>query len=368
MKRFKRENFSGSWTLGTFFEIPVKIHWTFAFLLLLLLISSYQNAFSLTQTVGFILFFLFVFLCVVLHEYGHALMAKKFNIRTQDIILSPIGGVARLKSMPNNPVQELLIAIAGPIVNVIIALILILFLKIGWDIGTPELDSFNFDKPLHFIKYLAFVNLALFFFNLVPAFPMDGGRILRAILSMRMDKVKATKIASGIGRIFAIGFIILGIFFQHLTLSLIGIFIFMMAGLEYKNLKISSALKDTIAEKIMRSKFTLLNIGDSYQKVLTLYYRHGEKNFLIEDNDNKVIGSIPELFIKDVIKKENQDLLVSDLMSDKFGMIPGETSLEITMDKMKQNGWAIVGIQIDGDLVGVLDRRAIEDFIILQNS
>ncbi|MFZ1703629.1 MAG: site-2 protease family protein [Saprospiraceae bacterium] len=322
----------------------------------------------MNQTIGFVLFFLCIFACVVFHEFGHALMAKKFNVVTRDIILSPIGGVARLESLPKNPFQELMIAFAGPAVNLVIAAILIPILYFGFDTGWPRLDDFKYDKPVEFFKYLAFVNVGLFMFNLVPAFPMDGGRILRSILAMQMDKVKATKIASSIGKVIAILFIIVGIFFQHLTLSFIGIFIFLMAGLEYKSLRISELLKNTTASKLMRSQFTMVHQEDSYEKLIHLYKTAREKNFLVFARGNDVVGCVPELYIKDILNKGNSNILVKDLMNPNFGIYPSHTSLEYLMNAMKDKGLAIVGIEEDQLVIGVIDRNMIQDFIIAKSS
>lgn len=359
---------ANSLKIGTFWQIPVKLHWTFGLLLGLILFSAYKNGLTLPQTVGFVLFFLCIFLCVVLHEFGHALMAKRFHVVTRDIILSPVGGVARLESLPKNPFQELSIAIAGPMVNLIIAAILIPVLYFVFDTGWPRLDDFKYDKPVEFLKYLAFVNVGLFFFNLIPAFPMDGGRILRSILAMQMDKIKATKIASGIGKVIAILFIIIGIFFQHLTLSLIGIFIFLMAGMEYKSLRISEIIKNTVAKQLMKSRFTMVSPDDHYEKLITLYQKEGEKNFLVFGFGNDVIGCIPELYIKDVSKKGNIDLKVNQLMNPNFGVFPSDTSLEYIMEIMKEKGLSIVGIEEEQLIVGVIDRNMIQDFIILKSS
>jgi len=358
----------GALRVGTFFGIPVKIHWTFGLLLIFLLISAYRNGLDTKQTIGFILFFMCVFVCVVMHEYGHALMARKFKVKTQDIILSPIGGVARLEELPSKPSQELLIAIAGPMVNVVIAVILTVILKFGFNEGWPDIDNFNFDKPLEFLGNVAYVNMALFAFNLVPAFPMDGGRILRSVLAMNMDKVAATKIASNIGRVIAIGFIIIGILGQQLSLSLIGIFIFMMAGMEYRNLRISSMLHKTQAGDIMRDKYTQVVKTDDYNKLAELYYRAGEKNFLVFNEDSDIIGSVPELFVRDAIRKNIKHLTVGERMSEKFGIVPYTAPLDKLMDLMKEKGWAIVGVEHENFLVGVVDRKGIEDFIILKGT
>lgn len=367
-KSFSVSRLPDSIKVGTFWQIPVKIHWTFGLLFVLLIFSAYKNGFSLHQTIGFILFFLCVFVCVVLHEYGHALMAKKFNVKTRDIILSPVGGVARLESLPKNPYQELSIALAGPLVNLVIAAILIPVLIFIFDTGWPRLDDFNYDKPLEFLKYLAFVNGGLFIFNLVPAFPMDGGRILRAVLAMNMNKVRATKIASQIGKVIAIIFIISGVFFQHLALSFIGIFIFLMAGMEYKSLRMTELMKNTTAGQLMRTRFSFIYPEDSYDKLIQLYKEAGEKNFLVFTKDNDVIGSVPELFIKDVMNKGNYGCKVQDLMSSSYGIFPSHTSLDFLMMAMKEKGLAIAGIEDEQIITGVIDRQMIQDFIILKSS
>ncbi|MBK6565672.1 MAG: site-2 protease family protein [Saprospiraceae bacterium] len=354
--------------MGTFWQIPVKIHWTFGLLLSLLVFSAYKNGFSLHQTIGFVLFFLCVFICVVFHEFGHALMARKFNVTTKDIILSPIGGVARLDNLPKNPFQELMISFAGPAVNLAIAAILIPILHFGFDTGWPRLDDFKYDKPVEFFKYLAFVNIGLFIFNLVPAFPMDGGRILRSVLAMQMDKVKATKIASLVGKVIAILFIIIGVFFQVLSLSLIGIFIFLMAGLEYKSLRMNELMKTTKASDIMKTQFSMISPEDSYEKIIQLYTTASEKNFLVFAKGNDVIGCIPELYIKDVLKRDNKDILVKDLINLHFGIFPSYTSLEQLMTVMKEKGLSIVGVEEDQMVVGVIDRNLLQNFIILKNS
>jgi Zn-dependent protease/predicted transcriptional regulator len=368
IKKFPLNSLPNALHAGTYWQIPVKIHWTFGLLLALLIFSAYKNGFSTHQTIGFVLFFLCVFVCVVLHEFGHALMARKFQVVTRDIILSPVGGVARLESLPKNPFQEFSIALAGPMVNLVIAAVMIPILHFGFDTGWPRLDDFKYDKPIEFFKYLAFVNVGLFIFNLVPAFPMDGGRILRAILAMNMDKIKATKIASGIGKVIAIIFIIIGVFSQHLTLSFIGIFIFLMAGMEYKSLRITELMKKTTAGQLMRTRFTMVQLDDTYEKLIQLHQTAKENNFLVFASGNDVVGTVPELFIKDVIKKGTTTCKVEDLMSSTYGLYPNHTTLEFLIKDMKDKGLAIAGIVEDQMIAGVIDRKMIEDFIILKSS
>jgi len=366
LKNKVKSGFGNAWQLGIFWEIPVKVHWTFGLLIIFVIYTALTNGFKLWQGIGFVSYIFVLFFCVILHEYGHALMARKFGVKTKDIILSPIGGLARLESMPEKPMQEFYISIAGPLVNLIIGFVLSVILYFSTGIILPDITFMKFDDPVEFIRYITFMNLALFFFNLIPAFPMDGGRILRSLLATKIGKIKATKIASGIGRILAIGFVVFGIFNQQLTLSLIGLFIFMMAGKEYDQTKIMAILNSTKVGDIMRTSFTRLHLSDNYTTVIEKYYREGEQNFLIFDSMGNVSGTIPELFIKDTIKNNTLDKSVNQMMSTKMAVVSPATYLKDIIEIMKNEGVAIVSVEENNQLVGVLDRNGIENYLRLK--
>ena len=172
------------WKIGRFFDIDVYMHATFLLLIGWVGISHWLDQQSWTAVLSGIAFILLLFLFVVMHEYGHALTARKFGIKTRDITLYPIGGVARLERMPEKPIEELWVALAGPAVNVVLAVGLF-----GWLFVTNTLEPLSglTVSSGSLIERLAVVNLSLVLFNLIPAFPMDGGRVLRAALAMRMD-------------------------------------------------------------------------------------------------------------------------------------------------------------------------------------
>ncbi len=223
--------------VGRYFGIPVFFHWTFGLSLLLIAYVWTSEQLSLTEGLVFTLFFMSIFLCIVLHEYGHALAARRFGIDTKDILLTPIGGVARLEGMPEEPKGELIIALAGPAVNLVIAsLIFVASKAIGITSLNPDVDDIMslIGHPLGFMYCIFWMNIFLLGFNLIPAFPMDGGRVLRALLSYKLDRVKATFVAHLVGRAFAIGFIIFAAFNKLPGIFGIGIFIYIMAGREYQ--------------------------------------------------------------------------------------------------------------------------------------
>tara|TARA_R110002096_G_scaffold200639_1_gene384607 strand:+ start:18071 stop:18880 length:810 start_codon:yes stop_codon:yes gene_type:complete len=218
--------------LGNPFGIGVFVHWTFGLLLAWIGLSSlFQN--GIVGAVFSILLIAALFGCVVLHELGHSLAARYFGIGTKDITLYPIGGVAKLERMPRDPAQELVIALAGPAVNVVIALLLVPVVLL---LGLPDLAAAAAPASVReFVFTLLSANIILVVFNMIPAFPMDGGRVLRAVLTMYRDHRWATNIAARIGQGLAIAFGVLGLFTFNLLWIVLAAFIFLAAGAERRS-------------------------------------------------------------------------------------------------------------------------------------
>jgi Zn-dependent protease len=214
-----------SWKIGQLAGIGIHLHWTFFLLPALVVVQVLAGGGAIGAAVNAVVFVLAIFGCVVLHELGHALTARRFGIATRDITLLPIGGVARLDRMPKNPWQELAIAAAGPAVNVAIAVALIAGLVAGSLLTqTPAAATL---AGSWFVN-LIWINIALVVFNLLPAFPMDGGRVLRSLLAMSMPHLRATKIAASIGQVLAVGLAIVGLFVNPM-LTLVALFVFLAA-------------------------------------------------------------------------------------------------------------------------------------------
>ncbi|MEZ6138056.1 MAG: site-2 protease family protein [Pirellulaceae bacterium] len=224
--------------IGTFGGIGVYIHWTFWLLIAMYLFSVSASA-GLAAGLVAVAFVISVFGCVTLHEFGHAGAAAAFGIRTTDITLLPIGGVARLTRMPEKPYQELLIALAGPAVNVVIATLLLIPVLIGLNLGgsVPMLAGQDF-----LVQLLA-ANIILVLFNLLPAFPMDGGRVLRSLIAMRTGHLRATEIAARVGRWMAAFFVIYGLWYSYWSLALVGGFIFFAGTAELLSARMQAAAR-----------------------------------------------------------------------------------------------------------------------------
>lgn len=214
----------GSWKLGTIRGIGVHIHWTFWLLMIFYTLSA-MSAGGMAAGLYTALFVSLVFVCVVAHEFGHALAAAAFGIPTHDITLLPIGGVARLERMPQNPKQELVIALAGPAVNVVIALVLFAVQAVTPLPSMPGNAWMLFDGSL--LHNVMAANVILVLFNMLPAFPMDGGRVVRSLLAMRTSHLRATEIAARLGRWMSIGFVLWGLINGQLELLLVGLFVFL---------------------------------------------------------------------------------------------------------------------------------------------
>jgi Zn-dependent protease len=239
--------------VGKIAGIQLYLHWTFLILLGLIFFSDLGKGVGLPGAAQAVLFVLALFACIVLHELGHALAARRYGIPTRDITLLPIGGVARMERMPREPAQELWVALAGPLVNVGIAAVLILTL-----LGIHYARVKFLVSQEVFLLLLLRANLFLILFNLLPAFPMDGGRVLRALLARRMDYVRATRIAARIGQVMAVLFVVGGIcsrFSEYLSpmLALIGVFIFFGARNEAHIVEIGRNIEADVPPRPLRN-------------------------------------------------------------------------------------------------------------------
>jgi Zn-dependent protease len=240
------------WSLrvGEFAGIGVYLHFTFLFLLGWIALAAWLQTGSAAAAAATAGFAIALFVSVVLHEYGHALMARRFGIPTRDITLLPIGGVARLERMPTEPRQEMLVALAGPLVNIVIAASIWLWLpmltgfgaELGWALGLGGSGEASVGLTV-FLERLAQVNVFLALFNLIPAFPMDGGRVLRAALAMRTSYPSATAIAAAIGRMAAVVFGLVGLV-TNPFLVLIAVFVWIAAGQEAQMVRMRAGFEE----------------------------------------------------------------------------------------------------------------------------
>src|SRR4051812_6962483 len=254
----------------------VKIHVTFLLLLAWIWFMHYREGGTQAAWQG-VLFVVLLFACVVLHEFGHAFAARLYGIHTPDITLLPIGGVARLQRMPDKPGQELVVALAGPAVNVVIAAVL--FASRGPTASPDEVA--HLENPHNdLLGTLAWVNVSLVVFNLIPAFPMDGGRVLRALLAMRLSYARATQVAANIGQFMAFGLGFVGLTNPNMRmLVLIAVFVFFGAQSESAHAQLKSVFAGLRVHAGMVTQFRTLPLGADLNGAVEALLRTSQHDF-----------------------------------------------------------------------------------------
>lgn len=350
--------------LGKYKGIKVFIHWTFSLILIWIFFSSIRAGMPLEDTMWSLFFILSIFFCVLLHEFGHALTAKKYNIHTKDIILLPIGGLARLEKLPEEPKQELWVAIAGPLVNIVIFFLLSILLTItGFQLG--DLENLRLDGST-ILLYLASANLILAIFNMIPAFPMDGGRVLRALLSLKIPRVKATEIAGGIGQVLAIGFIFIGLFYNPI-LILIGIFIFLGAQSEVTHTKHNSLLHGyTVSDALMR-RFQVIAFDSPLSKAIEILL-NGQATHFVVVKDDQPYGTLSREEIIKGLNEGNAALAIESAANLEPLKIDLHLSLEEALSIMTNKKNKVALVYENHLFLGILDQENITEFIMVQNA
>ena len=350
--------------LGSVSGIKIIVHWTFFFLIAWIVFSELNRGGTTHSILFNIALVLAVFSCVVLHELGHALTAKRFGINTKKITLLPIGGMANLERIPESPKQELLITIAGPLVNVIIAIFLYYMVPVQEFVHLNFTESFEFLMSFtwqNFLFYLFIVNVGLVVFNIIPAFPMDGGRILRALLAMKMNRVRATQIASSIGQFIAVIFLLVGLLYNPF-LIIIALFVFLGAYGENQILQHLALLKGHTVEEAMIINFTTFNPDDSIDLVINKIISGTETNFVVVKNHD--IKGV--LYHKDIIDNSNKNLLVKDVMRTSFKTVKDTDRLKDVYNFVFAEKKSFIPVLNQGKLVGIIDAINLNEYILLQ--
>lgn len=354
---------SWSFKLGRFAGIDVFIHVTFLLLLGFIAFSAYVNTGTVAGALEGVAYLLALFACVLLHEFGHALTARRYHIRTRDITLYPIGGVARLERMPDKPIQELWVAVAGPAVNVVIAAALFAYLQLTG--GLTPLNGVSFTEG-PFLERLMYVNVSLVLFNLIPAFPMDGGRVLRALLAMTMDYVRATQIAATLGQGMALVFGFLGLFSNPL-LVFIALFVWMAASQETSLVQMKSALGSVPVGRAMLTDFRTVSQYDPLVRVVDLILGGSQQDFPVVD-DGQVVGVLTRGDLMNALAQQGQAARVSEVMQRQFFTADPFDMLEPLFMRMQEGRARTVPVVNQGRLVGLLTLDNIGEFLMIQSS
>jgi Zn-dependent protease len=347
--------------IGSVAGIGVYVHTTFFMLIAWVALAHWQTGHSVSAAVRGVAFILALFGCVVLHELGHALTAQRFGIKTRDITLLPIGGLARLERMPDDPKQELWVALAGPAVNVVIAAALFVVLQ-----ATNTLESLTTLTMTDgsFPERLMIVNVILVAFNMLPAFPMDGGRVLRALLATRMEYTRATQIAANIGQGMALLFGLAGLFFNPFLLF-IALFVWIGAGQEAAMTQMRSALGGIPLERAMITDFRTLAPDDSLARAVELLLAGAQQDFPVVDGAT-VVGILTRTDLLTALARQEQGSPVAQVMRRAFMVADASDMLDITFQRLQTHECRTIPVVRRGTLVGLLTMDNMGEFLGVQ--
>lgn len=352
-----------SWKIGRLAGINVYMHATFLLLIIFVWFVDQSSGHSWTASLVGILFVLVIFACIVLHELGHALTARKFGVRTRDIVLLPIGGVARLEKMPDKPREELWVAIAGPLVNIVIALALFA----GLMAAGVQLQWRDFRLAGGgFIEQLMVVNVWLVAFNLLPAFPMDGGRVLRALLASRMEYTRATQVAARVGQGMAVIFGIVGLFTDPFLLF-IALFVWMGAEAESSMTTVKTSLGGIPVQQVMMTDFRTLRPDDTLSEAVQHTIGGWQQDFPVVFGDH-VLGILTREDIARELSRNGSGGRVRDAMRRDFLMADSHDLLEHALAALEKTRSRSMPVQHDGRLVGILNADNIGRLMSFQSA
>jgi Zn-dependent protease len=354
---------SWAWTIGHVRGIRIRVHATFPLLMLWVALAEYGATGTAAGALAGVAFILAVFAVVVLHELGHALTAARFGIATRDITLLPIGGVARLERMPKDPRQELWVALAGPAVNVAIASALaVVLLQTGGAARLVDPAAVEASVLLRFM----WVNVALALFNLVPAFPMDGGRVLRALLALRLPYHRATRVAAGLGQAIALLVGLLGLYGNPM-LVLIAVFVWVGAASEAQASELEHRLRGLSTAAGMITRFHALAFEDPLQRAVELLIAGFQHDFPVLA-DGEVVGMLGREGLARGLAEAGPGGAVGLFMAADFPRAQASEPLPLAFERLRASPVGAAPVLDRGRLVGLLTAENVAELLLVREA
>ena len=346
--------------IGRVFGIMVRLHVTFLMLLVAFGVAGYADS-GMAGAGWSLALMCSMFTCVVIHELGHSVVAQKLGVPVSSITLLPIGGVAALRKLPEQPWHEIAITVAGPMMNALIAAVLLPFTGLPGHLLLQEVPV----SLAGLLIALVQVNLTLFLFNFIPAFPMDGGRLLRASLALVCSYERATAIAAAVGQLLAVGFVMMGLSGQ-VWLVVIGVFIYVVAESEARLVRTRGVLRDVAVGQVMCRDAAVVAPGDKLSDVMEKVYRTGQDDFPVMD-DGWLMGMLNRADMIEVMNKRGGDVPVAEVM-EPVTVVSSTMNLTDVYDQMLGEGATSAPVMDDGKLVGLLGMDNINRYVRLQSS
>lgn len=356
---------SWSLTIARVAGSEIRIHITFLLLLAWIGIATALSG-GAAAAMEAVVFVIAIFACVVLHELGHAIAARRYGITTPDITLLPIGGLARLSRLPEKPGEEIVIALAGPAVNVVIALVVMLFL--GTQIDPAALQDIDSVEPGFWMR-LAAVNVFLVVFNLIPAFPMDGGRVLRAVLAIRFGRSRATEVAARVGQALAFGFGFLGLFAGNPILVFIAIFVYLAASAEAGQSSLMEITRRLRVRDAMITTYESLDVNATIGEAGEALLRTTQHEFPVVDGGGRLRGVVTRDMIVHATKDPGPEVAVIDVMEREIPEVGAGRRLDAALRHLQEKNAPIVAVvDDDGRFVGYVSQDNITELWMLDEA
>jgi Zn-dependent protease/CBS domain-containing protein len=354
-----------SWKLGRVLGIDIFIHATFILLLLWVAVASYTHGGTFDAAISGVAFMLAVFAAVVLHELGHALVARRFGVGTRDITLLPIGGVARLERTPERPRDELVVALAGPAVSVAIAAAL--FALVALTGGPFVLDGASLLSSGPFFTRLLWVNVTIAAFNLLPAFPMDGGRALRALLAMRTSYLRATQIAARLGQGIALGLGVFGLFFNPF-LAFVALFVWIGAASESAAVEAKAALEGFPVHAAMITDVRTLSPGDSLGTAVAHFLAGSQLDFPVVGENEQLVGVLARSELIRGLAEHGTGLAVQDVMTSAFETADPSEMLDRALARLPEGGLQSLIVVREGRVLGLVTLEHVAELVMVRGA
>lgn len=349
-------------TLGSFAGTAVRVHVTFLLFLAWIGFAAYQRG-GVIAARDSLIFIVAIFACVVLHEFGHILTARRFGIVSPEVTLLPIGGVADMNRMPDRPYQELLIAVAGPAVNLIIAVAILAYLGATTDMTQATHIA---DPQVGMLARLAATNVFLAVFNMIPAFPMDGGRVLRAGLAMWLGQAKATRIAATIGQGFAFLLGFAGLF-GHPMLIFIAIFVYIAAAGEAQMTDMFEAARGMVAGDAMETRISTISRSATTREAIDILLATSQDEFPVVDDAGRLNGFLARDEIIQALRTSEANAPVAPFMRREATTIGASEAIDPALQKLAEG--AAVGVtDDDGRVVGLLTRQSLAEIMMIREA
>lgn len=349
-----------SWKIATIYGISIRLHWTMIVFLAWIGVANLADK-GLSAALTSVGVIGLVFMFIVLHELGHALTARHYGIRTRDITLLPIGGLARLQKMPEEPSQELAIALAGPAVNLVFVIVLgaTIWLLHGWRalFTMPSADA-----PL--LNFSLMVNAIMGLFNMLPAFPMDGGRVLRAILATRMGYTQATDIAASVGQVFAILLGILGVFTNGM-LVFIALFVYLGAQQAAIVAQTHSVLNGVAVHEAMRTHFAMLQRDAPFSAATDEFIAGNQHDFPVVDRDQRLCGMVYRNDLLKALHQESRPETIEQVMQQNCQAVSADATLEQVFQTMNEIDCSVLPVIQRDQVVGLISLENIGEWMMI---